>query len=83
MAKQKGIPKKRIVIPISGDVLKALMDLRAIIEREGGIPISLTAVVKTLIMAQRKEAEREGRNLVEETVLAIEQLERGKSGKDL
>ena len=83
MTKQKGMTKKRIVIPISGDVLKALMDLRAIIEREGGIPISLTAVVKTIIMAQRKEAEREGRNLVEKTVLAIERLERGESEKAL
>ena len=59
------------------------MDLRAIIEREGGIPISLTAVVKAIIIAQRKEAEREGRNLVEATVLAIERLERGESEKTL
>jgi len=74
--KQNRIQKKRVVIPISGDVLKALMDLRAILEREGGVPVSLTAIVKAIIMVQRKEAEENGRAQVEDTILAIERFER-------
>jgi hypothetical protein len=73
MTKQKEILKKRIVIPISGDVLKVVMDLRAIKERESGIPTSLTAIVKAAIMAQRNK----------EAVLAVERFERGESEKAL
>jgi hypothetical protein len=57
MTKQKRIVEKRIVIPISGDILRAVMDLRAERERESGEPTSLTSIVKAAILAQRNKVE--------------------------
>jgi len=52
--------KSRVVIPLSGEVLKAVMELRAIYEQEMGEPTSLTSVVKAAVLAklEREKAER-------------------------
>lgn len=51
--------ERRIIIDISGDVLRAAMALRAIRERESGTPTSLTAIVKAAVLAEwKKEGER-------------------------
>ena len=49
--------ERRIIIAISGDVLKAAMGLRAKSERESGEPTSLTAVVNAAVLAQRDKVE--------------------------
>ena len=51
--------ERRIIVDISGDVLKAAMALRAIRERESGAPTSLTAIVKAAVLAQWEKAEEE------------------------
>lgn len=49
--------ERRIIIAISGEVLKAAMGLRAKREHESGEPTSLTAIVNAAVLAQRDKTE--------------------------
>jgi len=49
--------ERRIVVDISGDVLRAAIALRAIRERDSGEPTSLTAIVKAAVLAEWKKVE--------------------------
>ena len=51
--------ERRIIVDISGDVLRAAMALRAISEGESGAPTSLTAIVKAAVLAEFKRVEED------------------------
>lgn len=56
MATKKEKKEERITVEITGPILQAAMELRAIRERDSGKPTSLAGVVREAILSQlRKE----------------------------